>query len=503
MTTLALTEGMYQARSVIAASQRCVNLYPEVNQKQSILLLPQGVAPSLVTHYPTPGLRTLCETGFPAEVRCLFRANNNLLYTVIGSSAYLVNSNWSLQLLGVLATSEGQVRMMDNGRTLIVVDGSPTGYAIDLPTSNFGTISDPAYYGATCVDYLGSFLVFNQPDTQNFYCTLSDESPQYTSVVAGTPTTSIDALNALYTAQKSGYGDNLVALVSLDKQLWLFGQLTTEIWYLSGGATFPFAATPNGLIEHGCGAQYSAAKIDDTVIWLSISITGSPVVLQGSGYTAQRISTNAIENEIQNYPRVDDAIAMTYQQLGHSFYILTFPSAGKTWVYDNSTSEWHERMFLGGNGREQRWRPNCLSYAYGEIVAGDYENGSLYSLDINTYTDAGQAIKRIRGFPHFIQEAKRVVYRKFIADIQCGESIDTLNSVGTALVQQIPNVIGFTSPVGTGIYGAAIAFNGYVNPTNAPVEIAVGTSSTSPPDSGWQAVTVIAGTWSGSVTVEV
>jgi hypothetical protein len=315
---------------------------------------------------------------------------------------------------------------MDNGRNLVIVDGSQTGYNVNLGTSSFGSVTDPAFLGSASVDYLGSFLVFNQPGTQNFYTTLSNQVPQATNTTA-------NLLNPLNIAQKSGYGDNLLAFVSLDKQLWLFGQLTTEIWFISGGNLFPFAATPNGLIEHGIAAVYSAAKVDDTVIWLSVSLAGSPIVEQGSGFTATRVSTNAIENEIQGYPRFDDAIAMQYQQLGHSFYVLTFPSAGKTWVFDNTTKEWHERMWLDGGGRERRWRANCLSFAYGENVAGDFENGQIYALDINQYTDDSQPIKRIRGFPHSINEARRQVYNKFVADIQCGTSPNPGEAAGELL----------------------------------------------------------------------
>ena len=425
MVTLPLTEGSYSARSVIAAAQRCVNLYPEINQRQSLLGLPQGVTPALVTHYPTPGLRTLLQ-GPLGEVRCLFRANNNLLYAVIGPQVFLVNQNWTLQLLGIIASSTGQVSMVDNGRTLVIVDNTSTGYVVDLATSIFGTITDPAYLGSTKVDYLASFLVFNQPGSQNFYTSLSNEAPA--SSLGTTPGLTnqygSQALYALNIAQKAGYGDNVVTLVSLDRQLWVLGELTTEVWYVSGGTLFPFSVTQNALFEQGCAAKYSASKLDDSIIWLAKNLNGKLVVVQGQGYNLNRISTNAIENEIQSYPTYSDAISMTYQQLGHSFYVLTFPSAGKTWVYDNSTQEWHERMWLDGGGNERRHRANCMAFAYGTNVCGDFENGQIYALDINQYSDAGQPIKRIRGFPHSIQETKRIVYDKFIADIQCGTNPD-------------------------------------------------------------------------------
>jgi hypothetical protein len=53
-------------------------------------------------------------------------------------------------------------------------------------------------------------------------------------------------------------------------------------------------------------------------------------------------------------------------------------------------------------------------------IVGDWQNGNLYALDIDEYTDNGQPISRIRSFPHLIQDAKRLTYSSFIADIQVG-----------------------------------------------------------------------------------
>jgi hypothetical protein len=74
------------------------------------------------------------------------------------------------------------------------------------------------------------------------------------------------------------------------------------------------------------------------------------IVYRANGYTAQRISTHAVEWQIQQYGNLSDAIAYTYQQDGHSFYVLIFPSANTTWVFDVATSLWHERAaFINGN----------------------------------------------------------------------------------------------------------------------------------------------------------
>ncbi|TPG50191.1 hypothetical protein EAH75_01465 [Rhodanobacter glycinis] len=144
----------------------------------------------------------------------------------------------------------------------------------------------------------------------------------------------------------------------------------------------------------------------------------------GSNYNVTRISTHAIEHEFSTYAALSDAIGYVYQEEGHMFYVLNFPTADRTWVYDISSQLWHERVWLDSNGIEHRHRSNVFAYAYGSYVVGDWSNGNLYALDQNNYTDNGTPIKRVRSFPHVVNELKRIIYRKFIADMQTGAQTD-------------------------------------------------------------------------------
>lgn len=400
---LQLLNGAYEARSVIAGAQRCVNLFPEINQRATILspYMPQQTAPTLMTHYPTPGLRLLA-TAPEGPVRGLYRSNNGILYMVAGSTFYSVSDTWVLTPLGTIAFATTPVSMADNGQILVLVDGSPNGYT--YANAGFAPIVDSAFYGATRVDYIDTFFVFNRPGYPTWYSSLSNSI----------------SFDPLYFANKTGYADNLATVVVCARQIWLLGELTTEVWYDAGTPDFPFAPVPGAFIPHGCIAPYSAATQDINVFWLSQDLQGQAIILRGSGYNAVRISTHAIENELMGYQTLTDAIGMIYQQEGHVFYVLTFPSADKTWVYDLSTNLWHERMWLDNNGLEHKWRGSCLANCYETIVVGDWQTGALYALDMSVYTDNGGPIRRIRSFPHLVDGLKRIIYTKFIADMQTG-----------------------------------------------------------------------------------
>jgi hypothetical protein len=89
----------------------------------------------------------------------------------------------------------------------------------------------------------------------------------------------------------------------------------------------------------------------------------------------------------------------TYQQLGHTFYVLIFPTADATWVFDIGEGLWHERTWIDDSGFEHRIRANDCAAAYGIIVVGDWETGALYQWDLTVYNDNGQPIVRRRGWP--------------------------------------------------------------------------------------------------------
>jgi hypothetical protein len=87
-----------------------------------------------------------------------------------------------------------------------------------------------------------------------------------------------------------------------------------------------------------------------------------------------------------------------------------------------ATGQWHERVSIDNNGNFHRNRANCFANAYGINVVGDYQNGNLYNLDPNTYTDNLMAVPRVRSFPHIVQDGKMVAYKYFRADMEVGQT---------------------------------------------------------------------------------
>ena len=404
---VALKSGAYTARSVIASCQRSVNLYGEANPED---------APVPFTYYPTPGLRGLSTPPVEGRGRGLYRASNGVLYAVVGRTLYRVGADWAWTSVGTLTGPfTDPVGMADNQTTLFVTGGGGSGYTVELATNTFAAVSNPAFYGSPRVDFADTYFVFSKPNTGQFY--ISDSNAT--------------TFDALWFATKIGASDLLVTAAVVHREIWLLGERTSEVWINAGGANFPYEIMNGAFIQHGCAAAYSVAQMGDALFWLSEDQQGGRVVVKGQGYQSQRVSTHAIETAMAGYATVSDAVGFTYQQEGHQFYQLTFPTADKTWVLDTVSGQWHERMWLDSDGREHRHRAISHAYAYGENVVQDWETGELYAYDLNVYTDNGAPILRRRGFPHMGHDGGRVFYRQFLADMEVGrDEGSTLSGAG-------------------------------------------------------------------------
>jgi hypothetical protein len=181
------------------------------------------------------------------------------------------------------------------------------------------------------------------------------------------------------------------------REVWLFGENSTEVWYNAGLSDFPLVRIQGAFNELGCAARYSTAKMNNQVYWLGKDDRGRGIVYAANGYQGQRISTHAIEWQIQQYSTLTDAIGYTYQQDGHSFYVLVFPSAGATWAYDAATGAWHERAGWS-NGSWVRQRPVAQISYQDEVLVGDYQNGNIYAYDLDVYTDNGAPQRWLRSW---------------------------------------------------------------------------------------------------------
>lgn len=389
----------YVTRAIIAANDEMINLFPEI--------VPEGgKEPAFLNR--CPGLRLLSTIGTgPIRGSWSFGGYG---YVVSGEKFYKVDTNYNATELGNV-TGQGPVSMADNGTQLFIAC-NPDGFIYNSATNVFQQILDSDFAGAVTVGYINEYFVFNEPNSQNFWVT---------SQLDGTQIDGLDYSRAI------GSPDRLVALIVDHQEVWLFGTNSVEVWYDANLADFPLSKIQGAYLEIGCISPYTVAKLDNGIFWLGSDARGRGIVYRTNGYSGIRVSTHAVEWQIQQYSDISDAIGYTYQQDGHSFYVLTFPTANATWVYDVATSAWHKRAGFE-DGLFTRHRSNCQMVLGNDIVVGDFENGNIYAFDLNVYSDNGQIQRWLRSWSALQtgqDNLKRTVQHSLQLDCQTGVGLNS------------------------------------------------------------------------------
>lgn len=403
----------YAGKGLIASGQQAINVYGEANDKS---------APVPITYYQFPGTDLYSTPLNPGISRCNYRTSKGTAYTVVGPTVYLQQNNGVMVFVGSIPDRASKVYMADNGLAVIVVDGSNEGWAIDISTNDFGQIIDPSFYGADQVCFLDTFFCLNRPDTNQFYISLSEVT--YALLTAGT---SFDPLDI---AAKAGSADPIVGLFTVNKNLWLVGELTTEPWIGTGAADFYFQQVQGAYINHGCIAPNSIATTDTVGFWLMQDRVGKNIIIKTEGYDVQEISTPYLVSQFNTYDTTDDAIGFILQIEDHAFYFIVFPTANITWAMELKTGYWCQ---IGKFNRDtqtfDRWRANNAMYFDNKIIVGDFTTGKNYKLNPQSARDDGDVMSFVRTFMHMIgANYERVVYKNASLRMIVGTSTKPVGS---------------------------------------------------------------------------
>jgi hypothetical protein len=384
-----------ELNSKIAGSERCVNLYPELIEGN-----PEKGRAYLVG---TPGLSLFATVG-TSGCRGMYEVNGQC-WAVFGTSVYEIFANKTTILRGTIGGT-GPVSIASNG-TQVLFATQTDAYLLDLTTNTVQeVVIGTGPFGAGTVCYIDNYFVASIPGTQQFFLSALDDGTSW---------------NALDFAEKEGNPDNLVTAIVCRRQLWLIGSQTIEIWWDSGNNNFPFQPIPNIIIQQGTVAQFSPTVVNNGLYWLGGDPEGVCTVWAEQNFAPVRVSNFAIEQALQAYSTVSDCVGFSYQEAGHNFLVLSFPTANATWVLDTQNGQWHERGYWDvSTGSYSAVLGRYHAYAFGQHLVGDYSTGNIYVQSLSNYTDNGNPIRRLRRCPHLTDEAKRTRYIRMQLDCQVG-----------------------------------------------------------------------------------
>jgi hypothetical protein len=299
------------------------------------------------------------------------------------------------------------------GAGTYTVSASQTVSSTTIYSINWSVLpaTDGAFEGGGTVDITDNYFVYNKPDSQLWAA--SDLLSPIT--------------DPLSFASKDGSPDDLVSIIVDRREVYLLGEMSSEVWINSGGVPFPFTRIPGTSTQQGIAAQYSMARMGNSFAYVSKNNRGEAMIVRMNGYFPERISTHAVETTLVNQ-NVSDALAWTYQLEGHEVYVVTFPSVGEnglTWAYDQTTGLWHKWLYRNPQNQFERHRGNCCAFFNQQVLVGDYENGKIYQLSRNFYTDDGAPIRRIRRAPHITSDLQRQYFHELQIQFQPGVGLST------------------------------------------------------------------------------
>lgn len=234
------------------------------------------------------------------------------------------------------------------------------------------------------------------------------------------------AIDPLQFAAAQAQPDPLYRALVVNREVWLFGAETIEPWQNVGASPFPFARISGAVMNRGTASPLSPTEHDGIVFWLGDDLK----VYMATGYQPQRISNFAVEEFIRKFADdaaigVLDAYGMAYSQAGHTFYVLTFPMAGYTFCFDIGVNPpvWHERR-SGTQLTNAVWGVTTLTTWNGVVYAG-YSDGQVGILDLDTFTEFGNAIRSAARTPPLFNDGKRATLSTLELECELGAGLNT------------------------------------------------------------------------------
>lgn len=414
--------GSYTLQSEYVDSERTINFYNE--KPESI------AAKSQNTLLHTPGLKLAYSLLGENSVPFLFEVNGRgfaagtYLWELFADGTSIQRGTLNGPPLSPtqIAVNQTHLLILSNGDLFVFVltpvtdDNGVLHPANEFLPVNMAQFNGPVFQ----IDFIDGYFIATLQNSNTF---------QVSDLEDGT------TWNGLFISTIGYFPDNITSF-KVDHREIQFMSGKKSVWYYNCGAGFPpFIPIQGAYMEQGAGATSATVQANNTVAWIEADERGGGMAMIAAGYVGQRISTYAVEFAWQSYPTIADAVGYAYQDQGHIFWVILFPTANKTWVYDFATSLWHERAFWK-NGLYYAHRSMSHMSLFGKHFVGDPKSGSIYEMSIAFYDDFGNLIRRNRRCPDTTKENKWVEFPRVEFDVEVGLQA----SIGQAEILQITAV---------------------------------------------------------------
>ena len=399
-------------------------------------LLPQEVGAAVFdmfkndfgSYQKRPALDVFTDVGSDTPIDGIYWSRTyNILIVVSGTSIYKVRESGGItDITGDTLLSDSPVTftegtsstdtyiVMANGGQMVTYNNSGTTVkmsTLDAAAGGDGVVpGEGAFGGVSHVEFIDGYLLANEVDTTNWY--FSDPL----DMRLWAPGTDV------YLAET--HPDLLLAIHVANRQIYLFGTETVEVWYNDGFA--PFSRIDGGFLNVGCSAKSSIIEAYGDFLFLD----DKRRVMRLTGNRFINVSA-PIEKDLRELTYVADARGDFVHFDRRAFYVLTFLRANKTFVFDLSTNMWTNwsdwSSTTGDRGRfiAQEY---ILAEGWNRRLFGDKTTGRIYNISFDTTSDNGNSVVgliRTGMVDHGITRQKKCIQLVFRCKRGQGKTTDT------------------------------------------------------------------------------
>lgn len=388
-----------------AQGAELINLWPEA--------LPPGSRSEVLVRH-VPGFTEWQAVG--GDKVWAMKQAGAYLYVVVSNgmsdmAVAKVDAGGTVTTLGTLGVAGSVPVTMAASITQLVIVTPGTAFVVDLATDAIAQIVDTDFPVVTSVCYVDGYHIFSVLNSDQYVISALLDAASYDS---------------LDIASAEAVPDALHRVIAFNNELWLFCSQSIEVHRNTGNVDFPFERQSGGIIQVGTIAEQSIAEVDNALFWLGSDL----IVYRTNGYQAVRVSTHAIEKEIEGFVQPGEAVAFPLSFAGHEMYVLTFPATtspgtgpGRTFIYDCATKLWHKRASSWTeDGIPDLWRASCaVRFGRYSLIGWD-QDGSLMALDAAEPSENGTDIAAMATLPPLWAEGGRAAMHKLELEMETGAS---------------------------------------------------------------------------------
>ena len=394
----------YTSRVLPLSSQVTKGLFPEINAE----------ARNVVSLHAFPGLKVFA--SLTAGKGRGTHVVSGRLAVVVGTSFYLGEEDGSFGAAKSTAVDGKTIcDFADNGDILVIVTGGKA-YMHTLETDTFEEITDSDLQNPTTVDFINGQFVFDQNGEESV-------SGEFVSSQLSGALAADDFVNDFDFAEAAAHPDDISRIIIYNEMVYFFGSEGIEPWWNSGVGAPPFDRVQGAFRSYGLGAKWSLSETDEFLYFLD----NERIPRRMFGLQVSNIGNPALGAAWNKYVTTTDAVGYAFTLDQQNFFVLTFPSADRTWMYHEQSNSWSQLSWGTDN---QKYRGMSTQFVYGKNIVLDHTNGKLYELDFKTYTDDSAVIQRRRSTATihgglYGEPGKELFFDQVEFVVQTGEGIAT------------------------------------------------------------------------------